>query len=112
MIEKEAYMNIVMRMMKYKNNEYEDEENKQLESDDFIIMVYLFGILDNEKPIEVKNSRISEITKIPKKFVKNSIKRLVELGILVEVNDRFNFGLKIGNCLDFKEENELIKESN
>ncbi|NFL41809.1 MarR family transcriptional regulator [Clostridium botulinum] len=90
MVREELYQNIVKRMMELRSEE-------DLKKNDFVIMLYLLGVLNNTEPTEIKQSRIVEFTGLSKSDVSKSINRLISQEILSRVDDDFKFGLKINN---------------
>ena len=100
MISKEMYRIIVTEMIKHKSNLCGGYNEDFLNSNDFVVMMYLIGILDCENFKEIKSSRIADIIEMKKSDVKDSIDRLTKLKILIESKEEFNFGFKIGTSFN------------
>lgn len=99
LVNEELYRIIVNKMIEARKD---DEEF--IDDNDFVVMMYLFTILNDKEPIELKSKRIAENICLEKQEVKESIGRLIDLEILREFNETFKFGYTLNtNLYDNKE---------
>ena len=90
MISENTYKNIIENMMDLR-------VNGDLKKTDFVVMAYLLCCLSDTEPKEIKQKNIVEFTQLPKSDVSKSIKRLISANILIELEDKYNPGLKLNN---------------
>ena len=88
MINEEKYENLIIEMLDKRNEGY-------LKKNDFIVMMYLLIVIDENRCIYIKQRRIANATGLTKSEVSKSLKRLIEAEILIRENNECEEGYKI-----------------
>lgn len=102
MINKQNYKSLVKKIME--NFDNNDDNELELEGKDLAVILYLLGYLNDKDPKEINKRRVASfINAGNKSIVKDSINKLIELGILIEIEEEFNSGFIFQNCFDTEE---------